>query len=129
MALAETLFNNLQGGLNDFLQNLEKQYIVKFQNQEDTIKRLQQRVDELEQYSEDQKDDTQLRRVKSEDIDELLDEIHQNDDTQEDKQDDDGIHIYISDLFYVHLLLVIVIYAFFSSQKTKRKRHIRFGIR
>ena len=92
MALAETLFSNLQGTLNDCLQNLEKQYIVKFQNQEDTIKRLQQRVDELEQYSEDQKDNVQLgqlHRVNSEDIDDILDEIHHTDDNQEDEQDDD----------------------------------------
>ena len=48
MALADTLFNSLQGGLLDLLQNVEKQYKTKFQDQEETIKRLQERVDELE---------------------------------------------------------------------------------
>ena len=98
MALAETFFSNLQGGFIDLMQDLEKQYVVKFQNQEDTIKRLQQRVDELEQYSDDQKDNVQVGklRVKSQEIDDLLDEIHQTDDNQEDKQDDDGnLYIYI----------------------------------
>lgn len=93
MSLADTLFNNLQGSLVELAQNMEKEYRVKVQKQEDLIKRLQERVDELENQS-DQKENIQLddlERFKSQDIDNILDEIHaiDNDQKDENEQDDD----------------------------------------
>ena len=49
MALADGLFNSLQGGLLDLLQNVEKQYKIKLQQQEEQIKQLRQQNEELQQ--------------------------------------------------------------------------------
>ena len=94
MSLADTLFNNLQGGLVDFVQQIEKQYKVQISDQEETIKKLQERVEELEQYSDDQKNNMPLvnmHRFQSQEIDDILDEIELNNDgNQDNKEDDDA---------------------------------------
>ena len=63
MALADTLFSSLQSAL----QSVEQQYRTKFEEQEQTIKFLQKRVDELEHY---------------EDFDDILDEIEQQEENE-----------------------------------------------
>ena len=95
MSLADTLFNNIQGGLADFAQQIEKQYKVQLSRQEETIKKLQERVEELEQYSDDQKNNMPLvnmHRFQSQEIDDILDEIELNNDGNQDNKEDAEDH-------------------------------------
>ena len=87
MALADTLFNSLQSAL----QNVEKEYRTKFQDQEETIKRLQERVDELEQYQIEQKYQSPLNQDEDDDDDKDGQQIQSPriDEKHEDEEEDD----------------------------------------
>ena len=112
MALAENLLNSLQGTLVDALQKTGQEYMLKFQQQEQKIKQLQNRVNELEQYAqesgtiEDGKENIEfnnLDRFKSEDIDNILDEIEQIDDTKDNEDDDNEDDDDVCNVIYVSL--------------------------
>ena len=68
----------LQNSVVNALQNIEKQYKIKFEEQEKTISSLHQTFNELKQkYGEDDKQYT-VTRFQSQDIDDILDEIEEH---------------------------------------------------
>ena len=103
MALADTLFSSLQGGLYDVLQNVEKEYRLKFEEQENKIALLQKKVNKYENYDKnydqiddildeieqvEQKYDGQDEERKIDDNEELKDKEDEEEEEEEDEEND-----------------------------------------